>query len=281
MSSFVHFAASTPGLVNLFFPMFRSEAMGPVIKDLETNIDDEKFAGIKASFDSIKLSSIHMLKGDDVVTKVKKALVNLLLMGFGEVIFGGLDGLQQLAEVGVEIGAALTKSTLARIVYISSFIFEHEKTHALSTVWTDLEEVLTILGIVPFCIDGRVFYLMDRHNEEIFVLRQDELADRSYDSKFRFHAFDVTENGAVVMTKRMDFFDVFKVKVSESGLKLDPNKVFRPTGIRFPIYQERDNVRMRDSTDECVDFLVQSFRGDCAWFYEHIPILTDLLEKTE
>jgi hypothetical protein len=254
MGSFVHFATSTQDLRDLYFPMFRVDVMDPIIRTLEQSIRDTQFNPICASFGSDKLSSTQMLKGDDCATKVRKAFVNLLLMGFGEVIFEGSGvSLRQFAGEGVSIVDLFTKSMLAKIVYMSSFM--DEKGGLIHLVWPTLEEVLTVAGAVPVYINGEVVFFVDRQCERVF----NEMADVE---PVRRVYIPPTEESVRWIVSGIAFFGIFgERQISERiAHLLDPNKVFSPLGAGFPV-QEELPVQRRGATNKFIRFLTQCFRG--------------------
>ncbi|MDR1235676.1 MAG: ankyrin repeat domain-containing protein [Holosporaceae bacterium] len=181
---FVSSVSSSDALLDRFFPMLTKD-----------NLDPEKNAPLKRIEDAVKEDAVKengILKtllaavaGGQKIEDLglsAQTILNIFYIiigqGFGSIVFG--DGWEDKTIVEL-----LIPQNIALVLYMRALMFSTYRNNywtkdedpnlqsidELRNKWLDLEEMLTIFGIVPFYFNNKLVVLEDRQNEQIFELR--------------------------------------------------------------------------------------------------------------
>lgn len=194
----------------LFYPALSTQNfkntvdnLAPIIK----NIVD--FDSIKKDINNrINNNASFRLRSSDIIVNLFKRLI---LAGFGNKIF---DTLSPDNIDSISIDDIFNENTIAKAIYIASmyirkglidntyqysnegqnFIFDEDE--FAESIWDGPQEMLTMIGIVPYLLNGETFAIIDRQNEFIAKKRTIASGDSSIEQNlevFRHH--EVGRNG--------------------------------------------------------------------------------------
>ena len=129
-----------------------------------------------------------------------------MLAGFGGILF---DLSTDPSDYRFDSEKILTRNNLAKAIYIMSTymrkakkgdayswsssgtdFFKFEDDETAETAWDGTDEMLAMIGIVPYVIGGKTFVIHNKQNE--FIAKKRTLADKEYTSEaelsvFRYH----------------------------------------------------------------------------------------------
>jgi hypothetical protein len=188
VSNFNHYRENIPFLTDsiladenlrgLLFPQLSVEKLdfnkNPILRRIKRIIElyPKEFALLKET----------MQKQASNIDIIKNAIIVSIELGYGQAIFG--DSWEEC-----DISKALTPESLAKLIYISVFLTYKISETQWKSIWTENEEMLTILGITPFLFAGKYIVLLDKQHETIFRFR--DLANVTPEEEprlFRTHA---------------------------------------------------------------------------------------------
>ncbi|MDR2723785.1 MAG: ankyrin repeat domain-containing protein [Holosporaceae bacterium] len=162
-------ATSDIDLIDLLFPMLSPAVMEPAVgriqKYIESNINIEL---LRTAYTA-----------DPDILNILRTLVNNGLTGvlFNRSILPQIDSVATLFKL-------MTPEILAKLIYTYGTAFIDG-----NSIWTNPEEALNIVGIMPLKVGERTFALEDRQNEGIFHRRSRETlsGQEKEDLIYRFH----------------------------------------------------------------------------------------------
>ncbi|MDR1597713.1 MAG: hypothetical protein LBR89_02140 [Holosporales bacterium] len=160
--------------IDTCFPMLNAANMRPIVAQIMREISNDSVQAIKLK--------IAQHSTDPDCTALRGIFKTLINNGFGPFVFDNMEN-KNLSEI-------LTAETIARAVYIYCMVFRnHEELPLLSyeedtqTAWHTCEEIITMLGIVPFYTSGqKTMAIVDRQNQFVYEWRQ-KGDERSYVSE--------------------------------------------------------------------------------------------------
>lgn len=199
--------SSAANFVDLFFPSLTASVFENSVEKLEIILND--ILDIDAIRSDIKS---HIDHGYDFKIFASRVIFNafrsLVYAGFGSRVFD-LDDLKTQDDYRFDSEKTLNTKNIARALYIVSaytrkgsvddayeyvvngmeFNFQHGET--LQTIWDGPWEMLTMIGIVPYVINGHTFVINDRQNEFIANKRmlnlQNDVENEDDLNVFRMH----------------------------------------------------------------------------------------------
>ncbi|MDR0624911.1 MAG: ankyrin repeat domain-containing protein [Holosporales bacterium] len=191
--------------LRMYFPMLENfdTRRNAVLKEILQVIPEDKFAAIKGKV--VKLSQRQPSRSTEALA-LFNTIEALVRNGFGRIIFGH--------SWTDSLASTLTMESLAKILYLRTLLFSTRNDncwidksmerfrlspgHSLHSNWLDLEEILTIFGIVLFVFKGQCIALEDKQNEQMFSLRRLQFNPLSEQDAgvFKMHALPFTRRGA-------------------------------------------------------------------------------------
>jgi ankyrin repeat protein len=148
---------------SLFFPMLAKDRMGKIVGIIGEYIRrNGLFGKIKQNKSAVTEALRTITEGGFANLVLPKTLSNL------------------------KVDEMLTEEILARLIYVWGISYNGTK-----IIWTDGEEMLTIIGILPIQMEDRLYIIEDRQSEEIYKIRQKEKNESidygTYKGEHRFH----------------------------------------------------------------------------------------------
>ncbi len=188
----------------LFYPALSTQNFKNTVDNLAPIIKNI------VDFDSIKKdinnhtnnNASFRLRSSDIIVKLFE---HLILAGFGNKIF---DTLSPDNIDSISIDDIFNENTIAKAIYIASmyirkglidntyqyskegqnFIFDEDE--LAESIWDGPKEMLTMIGIVPYLLNGETFAIIDKQNEFIAKKRTIASGDSSNEQNlgvFRHH----------------------------------------------------------------------------------------------
>ena len=184
----------------LFYPALSTQNFKNTVDNLAPIIKNI------VDFDSIKKdinnNASFRLRSSDIIVKL---FGRLILAGFGNKIF---DTLSPDNIDSISIDDIFNENTIAKAIYIASmyirkglidntyqyskegqnFIFDEDE--LAESIWDGPTEMLTMIGIVPYLLNGETFAIIDKQNEFIAKKRTIASGDSSNEQNlgvFRHH----------------------------------------------------------------------------------------------
>jgi ankyrin repeat protein len=180
--AFIHSVLNSPfDFLDMLFPMLREDRVREISGEIAKYISDEYVGRMKKEMAAINQCSNKVALNGIFETLIKN--------GFASVIFGS-RGDEKLSVI-------LTKEMIAKAVYVYCVIFRdgfeaplisYAAGDKVATSWYTCEEVITMLGMVPFYTSDsprgqkRTIALVDRQNQFVYEWRERE-EDKNYMSE--------------------------------------------------------------------------------------------------
>ncbi|MBQ3565218.1 MAG: ankyrin repeat domain-containing protein, partial [Alphaproteobacteria bacterium] len=195
---------------SLFFPNLAPSVFDNATEKLEKIIDN--ILDIEAIRKDIKE---HIDFGYDFKIRSSRIVFNMFkklqLAGFGSRIFD-LDTFKNPEDYRFDSEKTLTKKNIARALYIvcaymrkgiegnaykylsDGKFFSFGENESAESIWDGTMEMLTMIGVVPYVIDGRTFVINDKQNEFIAAKRS-QIVEKDIESEqdlnvYRFHLLE-------------------------------------------------------------------------------------------
>lgn len=195
---------------SLFFPNLAPSVFDNATEKLEKIIDN--ILDIEAIRKDIKE---HIDFGYDFKIRLSRIVFNMFkklqLAGFGSRIFD-LDTFKNPEDYRFDSEKTLTKKNIARALYIvcaymrkgiegnaykylsDGKFFSFGENESAESIWDGTKEMLTMIGVVPYVIDGRTFVINDKQNEFIAAKRS-QIVEKDIESEqdlnvYRFHLLE-------------------------------------------------------------------------------------------
>ncbi|MDR1334500.1 MAG: ankyrin repeat domain-containing protein [Holosporaceae bacterium] len=178
---FVSSVSSSDALLDKFFPMLTKDNLDPeknaVLRRIENAVKKE---GISEKL----LITMNSGKNIEEFDWRERTILNILYViigqGFGSILFGSGWENKTIVEL-------LVPRNIALVLYVRALVFSTfrygywdkeddpnlQSIDELKNRWLDLEEMLTIFGMIPFYFNNKFIVLEDRQNEQIFNLRNE------------------------------------------------------------------------------------------------------------
>ncbi|MDR0633022.1 MAG: ankyrin repeat domain-containing protein [Holosporales bacterium] len=220
-SDFVPFLVSSvvgnDALRGVFFPVLSHLDFGKnvILKEIKRIIGENIQAFEQLKQDLKGRSRYSALYINSASRDVFYMLSNLVQAGFGEIILG--ESWER------NISYNLTEESFAKAIYVSTLLFRGD---TFQSVWTDNEEILTIVGILPFLFNGQYVILVDKQNEIIFQKRnlEKEVISEKDAKVYRAH------HDSYFFPSSERLLHLLKIALQNDNILLDPRIDFSAIG---------------------------------------------------